>query len=81
MRHWADEVDWIVPDECENGAGAEDEHQCDDGRSDDDRAANVAGRRARFAGQDRDVLKSAQCADRELAENIEAIKKRHGGQG
>src|SRR5205807_8289811 len=53
----------------------------DDRRGDDDGTADVAGGRARFAGENRDILESAQPADGEFAENVEAIKDRQGGRG
>ena len=53
------------------------ESQRDHRRSDENGAADVARGRARFTGENRHVFKSAQRADRELGENIEAIEERH----
>ena len=79
LRHRTDEIDLTVSNQSQNRAGAENEHQRDDRRSDHDRAADIARRGARFACKDRNVLKSTQAADRQFAENVETIKDRHRG--
>src|SRR5947209_18220259 len=81
LRHWSDEIDWIVPDERQDRARAENEHKRNDRGSDQDRPADVARGRTRFARKNGDVFKSAQRADGQFAENIEAIEDRHRRQG
>ena len=81
LRHGADEIDGIVANECQDRARAENESEGDDRRGDDDGTADVAGGRARFARENRDILESAQPADGEFAEDVEAIKDRQGGRG
>ena len=53
---------------------SEDEHERDDGRRDDDGAADVANGRARFAGENRDIFETTESPQRHLAENIQAEK-------
>ena len=74
LRHGTDQIDRIVADECEHRTGAENERQGDHRRSDHDRAPDIARGRARFAGENRDVFESAEGADREFGENVDAIK-------
>ena len=81
LRHRADEIDLIVSDKCQNRAGAQDEHERDDGRGNKDGPADIARRSARLTRENGDVLKSAQRADRQFAEDIEAVKDRDRGRG
>ena len=81
MRYRSDEINRIVSDEGQDGTGAENEHQSDDGRRDHDGAADIPCGRTCFAGENGYVLKSAERADGEFAKDVEAIKNRHGGGG
>ena len=77
LRDRTDEIDGTIADEREHRAGTQNKSQRDHRRSDQNRAADVARGRSRFACQDCDVFKSAERADGEFAENIEAIEHRH----
>src|SRR5437016_1495645 len=81
LRHWTDEIDWLVANECEDRACAKNERERNHRCRDDDGASNVAAGRARFTRQYGNVLEPTECADSELCENIEAIKDRHGWAG
>ena len=64
--HRPDEIDRVVADESENRAGAENEHERDDRRGDENAAPDVAGRGAAFAGENGDVFESAQARRRQV---------------
>ena len=72
-----DEVD-VAAGERDDGAGAEDEHRADDGRRDDDGSADRAGGVLAFAGEDGDVLETAEGAEDHLAEEGEGDQVEFG---
>ena len=72
LGHGTDEVKVVKAGISHDRAGAEDEHERDNGRGDDDGAPDVFDRRARFAGQNGDVLETAQGAERHFAKDVEA---------
>jgi len=65
-----DEVD-VATRESDDGAGAEDEHRADDGRGEDDGSADGVDGVLAFAGEDGDVLETAEGAEDHLAEEGE----------
>src|SRR5262249_27388060 len=79
LRHRPDKVDRFLADISEHRACAENKHDRDNRRRNQDGAANVARGRACFASENRDVFESAERAGREFAKNVEAIKDRHRG--
>src|SRR6266550_4909120 len=81
LWHRADQIDLIISYESENGTRSKNEDQGDDRRGDNDRAADVARRCARFPGQNAHISEAAQRADRQLGEDIETIEDRHRGAG
>src|SRR5260370_38141987 len=58
LRYRTDEIDWIVADKSEDGAGAEDEDKCDDWRRDNNGAADTARRLACSTAQTAAIPKS-----------------------
>src|SRR5207244_9622895 len=74
LRHGTDQIDFRKFHISHYGARAEDEHERDDRRGDDNRAPDITDRRARFAGQNSDIFKAAQRAEGHFAEDIQAEK-------
>ena len=72
LGHGTDEVKVGKTGIGHDRARAEDEHESDNGRGDDDGAPDVFDWRARFAGQNGDVLETAQGAERHFAKDVEA---------
>src|ERR1700682_4217634 len=72
LRDRADYVHGFRRDERQNRTGGEDVDQCDEGRSDEDRAREGTNRITRFASKDGNVFKTAERAEHHLSENAEA---------
>ena len=72
LGHGTDEVKVGKAGIGHDRARAEDEHERDNGRGDDDGPPDVFDWRARFAGQNGDVLETAQGAERHFAKDVEA---------
>ena len=77
MRHRTDQINRFVADVGEHRTRSKNEHDRDDRRRDENRAADVARGGARFAGENGDVFESAERANGKFAEDIEAIEDRH----
>ncbi len=72
LRDGANDVDGLPADKGQDDAGAENEHQRDDGGGDHDGLAHGARGAAAFARHDGDIFEAAQGADGHLAEDGEA---------
>ena len=81
LRHRADQIDLVISYECENRARSKNEHERDDWSGDNDGASDVACRCMGFPSQNAHIFKSAESANCQFAEDIEAIKERHHGRG
>ena len=78
LRHRSDKIDMFAAGEGENGTGAENEHQGNDRRGDEDGETDVASGRSSFAGKNGDVFKSAHRADGQLAKDVEREHRQRG---
>ena len=76
LRHRPDQIKVRELHEGDDRAGAENKHERDDRRRDQDGAANILHRRARFAREDGDVFETAERAERHFAEDVEAEERR-----
>ncbi|OLD16706.1 MAG: hypothetical protein AUJ01_10115 [Acidobacteria bacterium 13_1_40CM_3_65_5] len=71
LRNRRDEIDLVQRNQRQHGARAEDEHDGDDRRGDDNRLSDGANGVAALAGVNRDVLESAERAESHLPEQIQ----------
>ncbi len=78
MRHRADKIDMFAAGESEHRARAENEHERDEGRGDNNGAADIARWRSTFTAENGDVFKSAQRAQHHFGKDVQVEHRERG---